>query len=134
MGKSFVFPFLSIQIQICARAISFPILNSVVNHPGRSNILHEYLHFYTFPNYVLQVYNVSKFCFLTQFGLHRISQGVWDFFLPPDSFKSYFADFDDFEPIFSLAQNRISVKMKVYFSGNDFLFWFRFQFMVFDKE
>ena len=63
-------------------------------------------------------------------------------FPPSVSFKSYFADFDDFDPIpiwnfqnFSAQKSEISVtKMKVYFSGNDFLFWFRFQFMVFDKE
>ena len=41
--------------------------------------------------------------------------------LPPDSFRSYFADFDDFEPIFSLAQNKnFSIKIEVYFSGCDF--------------
>ena len=68
----------------------------------------------------LQVHNVSKLCFLAQFGLHCIPQWILDSSLPPDSFKSYFADFDDFEPIFSLAQNKIPVKMKVYFSGYDF--------------
>ena len=59
-------------------------------------------------------------------------------FPPSVSFKSYFADFDDFDPIpkfFSAQKSEKSVtKMKVYFSVNDFLFWFRFQFMVFDKE